>query len=97
MPKPLYSCQKQTSLVQQKRDNREERDGAEYQRNDDKRRVHFSPERSEQDTRSIRQSRRYDRHARSIANKSQHDGTVYQREGHVVNLGYERISKMWID
>jgi hypothetical protein len=91
MPKPLYSCQKQTSLVKQKRDNREERDGAEYQRNDDKRRVHFSPERSE------RQSRRYDRQARSIANKSQHDGTVYQREGHVVNLGYERISKMWID
>jgi hypothetical protein len=50
MPKSLYSCRKQ--LVQQKRDKREERDGAEYQRNDNKRRVHFSPERSEQDTRS---------------------------------------------
>jgi hypothetical protein len=49
MPKSLYSCRKQ--LVQQKRDKREERDGAEYQRNDNKRRV-FSPERSEQDTRS---------------------------------------------
>jgi hypothetical protein len=40
MPKSLYSCRKQ--LVQQKRDKREERDGAEYQRNDNKRRVHFN-------------------------------------------------------